>query len=84
MPLLDHSEAQALLNDAVLAPEAVAGCADHLTGFLQRYLPHFYRSEQRHNATLVIRGLLRSWINSSTTSPRGSIPTSSSSPRSST
>jgi SRSO17 transposase len=58
MSLLDHPEAQALLNDAVLTPEAVAGCADRLTGFLQRYLPHFYRSEQRHNATLVIRGLL--------------------------
>jgi SRSO17 transposase len=58
MSLLDQPEAQALLNDAVLTPEAVADCADRLTGFLQRYLPHFYRSEQRHNATLVIRGLL--------------------------
>ena len=58
MLLLDQPEAQALLNDAVLTPEAVADCADRLTGFLQRYLPHFYRSEQRHNATLVIRGLL--------------------------
>src|SRR3954462_14522879 len=57
MSLLDQPEAQALLNDAVLTPEAVAGCADHLTGFLQRYLPHFYRSEQRHNAPRVIRGL---------------------------
>ncbi|HMB04484.1 MAG TPA: IS701 family transposase [Isosphaeraceae bacterium] len=58
MSLLDQPEAQALLNDAVLTPEAVADCADCLTGFLQRYLPHFYRSEHRHNATLVIRGLL--------------------------
>jgi SRSO17 transposase len=58
MSLLDQPEAQALLNDAVLTPEAVAGCADRLTGFLHRYLPHFYRSEQRHNATTVIRGLL--------------------------
>ena len=58
MSLLDHPEAQALLNDANLTPETVAGCADRLTGFLQRYLPHFYRSEQRDNATLVIRGLL--------------------------
>jgi SRSO17 transposase len=58
MSLLDQPEAQALLNDAVLTPEAVADCADRLTGFLQRYLPHFYRSEQRHNATLVIRGLI--------------------------
>jgi SRSO17 transposase len=58
MSLLDQPEAQTLLNDAILTPEAVASCADHLTGFLQRYLPHFYRSEQRQNATLVIRGLL--------------------------
>ena len=58
MSLLDQPEAQALLDDAILTPEAVAGCADRLTGFLQRYLPHFYRREQRHNATLVIRGLL--------------------------
>src|SRR3954463_9377632 len=58
MSLLDHPEAQTLLNDAVLTPESVAGCTDRLSGFLQRYLPHFYRSEQRHNATLVIRGLL--------------------------
>jgi SRSO17 transposase len=29
-----------------------------LTGFLQRYLPKFYRTEQRDNATTVIRGLL--------------------------
>ena len=46
MSLLDHPEAQALLNDAVLTPEAVTGCADRLTGFLQRYLPRFYRVEQ--------------------------------------
>ena len=29
-----------------------------MTGFLPRYLPKFYRVEQRRNATLVIRGLL--------------------------
>lgn len=58
MSLLDDPQAQALLDDAILTPEAVAGCADRLTGFLQRYLPHFYRSEHRQNATTVIRGLL--------------------------
>jgi SRSO17 transposase len=56
MSLLDHPEAQALLADAELTPEAVQDCTDRLTSFLQRYLPHFYRSEQRQNATLVIRG----------------------------
>ena len=58
MSLLDHPEAQALLNDATLTPKTVRGCADRLTGFLQRYLSHFYRVEQRGNATLIIRGLL--------------------------
>lgn len=58
MSLLDKAEAQALLNDATLTADTVRGCADRLTGFLQRYLPHFYRAEQRHNATLVIRGLI--------------------------
>ena len=56
--ILDHPEAQALLEQAVLSPQAVRGCECRLTGFLQRYLPLFYRSEQRENATIVIQGLL--------------------------
>jgi SRSO17 transposase len=58
MSLLEHPEAQALLADTILTPEQVRGCRDHLTGFLQRYLPCFYRAEQRTHATQVIRGLL--------------------------
>src|SRR3954469_18060781 len=58
MSLLDHPDAQALLADAVVTPEQVRGCQDRLDAFLQRYLPRFYRAEQRANATLVIRGLL--------------------------
>jgi SRSO17 transposase len=58
MSLLGHPEAQALLNDATVFPDTVRDCADHLTGFLERYLPKFDRAEQRTNATLVIRGLL--------------------------
>ena len=58
MSLLDHPEAQALLDDATVSPEAVRDCADRLTGFLRRYLPKSYRTEQRENATTVIRGLL--------------------------
>jgi SRSO17 transposase len=58
MSLLDHPEAQALLADALLTPEQVQGCQDRLTAFLGRYLPRFYRAEQRANATLVLRGLL--------------------------
>ena len=58
MSLLDHPEAQALLADAVVLPDAVRGRADRLTAFLQRYLPRFYRVEQRATAALVIRGRL--------------------------
>jgi SRSO17 transposase len=58
MSLLDQAEAQALLNDANVTADAVRGCAHRLTGFLQRYLPQFYRVEQRTNATRVIRGLI--------------------------
>jgi SRSO17 transposase len=58
MSLLDHPEARALLADATLTPEAVAGCRGRLTAFLQRYLPHFYRIEHRGHALTVIRGLL--------------------------
>jgi len=58
MSLLDHPEAQALLNDATVSAVAVRDCSDGLTDFLQRYLPRFYRVEQRTNAALVIRGHL--------------------------
>jgi SRSO17 transposase len=58
MPILDHPDAQALLNDATLTPQSVEGCADRLTEFLRRYLPRFYRAEHRDNATIVIRGRL--------------------------
>jgi SRSO17 transposase len=58
MSLLEHPDAQVILADAVLTPEAVRGCEDRLARFLERYLPRFRRAEQRHNAALVIRGLL--------------------------
>src|SRR5512135_1868466 len=58
MSLLDHPDAQALLADAAVTPDQVRGCQDRLTAFLGRYLPCFYRVEQRTNAPLVIRGLL--------------------------
>jgi SRSO17 transposase len=58
MSLLDHREAQVLVGDATLTPETVEDCRDRLTRFLQRYLPRFARVEQRHNATLVVRGLI--------------------------
>ena len=39
MPLPDHPDAQALLQDADLSGAAVRSCADRLTAFAQRYLP---------------------------------------------
>jgi SRSO17 transposase len=58
MSLLDHPEARTLLGDAMLSPESVVDCEGRLTDFLQRYLPRFARVEHRHNATLVVRGLI--------------------------
>jgi SRSO17 transposase len=58
MSLLEHPDAQALLADAVVTPGQVRGCQDRLTSFLERYLPCFYRAEQRATAALVIGGLL--------------------------
>src|SRR5437660_956294 len=56
--ILEHPTAQALLDDATLCPAAVAACRGRLTRFLQRYLPLFYRDEQRTLATVVIEGHL--------------------------
>jgi SRSO17 transposase len=58
MSLLEHKEAQVLLADAEVGASTVRGCRRRLTGFLQRYLPLFYRSEQREHARLVIEGRL--------------------------
>ena len=58
MSLLDHPEAQALLADAEVSLGDVRGCRDHLTRFLKRYLPWFYRQEQRGHAAAFVRGWL--------------------------
>jgi SRSO17 transposase len=58
MSLLDHPEAQALLADAEVSAGDVRGCRDHMTRFLTRYLPLFYREEQRGHAAAFVRGLL--------------------------
>ena len=58
MSLLDHPEAQALLADATVSTGDVRGIRDHLTCFLERYLPRFYRQEQRGHAAAFVRGLL--------------------------
>lgn len=58
MSLLERPEAQGLLEDARLSPQTVRGCADRLTRFLARYLPLFYRKEQRELARLAVEGRL--------------------------
>jgi SRSO17 transposase len=58
MSLLDHPDAQALLADATVSAADVRGCRDRITRFLNRYLPLFYRQEQRDHAAAVVRGFL--------------------------
>ena len=56
--LLEHPQALALLADARVTVRQVEESARRLVGFVQRYLPWFYRKEQRGNARIVIQGLL--------------------------
>src|SRR5436190_21534151 len=58
MSLLEHPKAQALLADAEVSTEAVRGCRIRLQLFLRRYLPRFYREEQRELAGVVLHGKL--------------------------
>src|SRR6185312_13087684 len=56
--ILEHPAAQALLADADVSPADVRGCRDRLHAFLARYLPCFYRAEQRQLAEVVVQGNL--------------------------
>jgi SRSO17 transposase len=58
MSLLETPEAVALLEEAVVPPEAVQGGVRRLAGFIERYQPWFYRAEQRHWAEVVLEGRL--------------------------
>jgi SRSO17 transposase len=58
MSLLDTADALDLLDEAVVSVEAVQGGLRRLAGFIQRYLPWFYRAEQRHWAVVVLQGRL--------------------------
>lgn len=60
MSLLDHPAAQALLADAEVSVVQVNRCRHHLEGFLQRYLPCFYRIEQHELARVILHGKLSS------------------------
>ena len=56
MSLLEHPTAQTLLADAELSAADVRGCSQRLERFMQRYLPRFYRDEQRALAEIVVQG----------------------------
>ena len=56
--ILEHPDAQALLDQADVSPATVRACGRHLTAFLNRYLPLFYRTEQRAHAAPLLRGKL--------------------------
>src|ERR1700722_5182442 len=56
--ILEHPAAQALLDQTVIEPATVNACSHHLTAFIQRYLPFFYRKEQREHADTILRGKL--------------------------
>jgi SRSO17 transposase len=58
MSLLQTPEALDLLDEAVVSREAVQGGLRRLAGFIERYLPWFYRKEQRHWAVVVLEGRL--------------------------
>ena len=58
MSLLEHPRAQALLAEVELTPQAVRSCSLRLQSFLGRYLPCFYRIEQRELAEVVLQGKL--------------------------
>src|SRR5262245_855596 len=58
MSLLEHPTARALLADAEVSAAAVTGSRHRLRAFLQRYLPRFYRVEQRELAHVVLQGKL--------------------------
>lgn len=60
MTILEAPQAQAILADALLTEIDLFDLAQRLEPFLARYLPLFRRSEQRHNARLLLQGKLSS------------------------
>src|SRR5215472_11564536 len=56
--ILEHPDAQALLEQTTLSPDWVRACECQLTRFVHRYLPCFYRAEQRGHADTLLRGKL--------------------------
>jgi SRSO17 transposase len=56
--ILEHPQAQELLAQTEVEPDTIRRCRQHLTRFIQRYLPCFYRNEQRQHAQIILQGKL--------------------------
>ena len=56
--ILEHPKAQELLDQTEVKPNTVRRCTEHLSRFINRYLPCFYRPEQRHHAAVILKGKL--------------------------
>ena len=56
--ILEHPEAQELLAQTEVEPDTLRHCTRRLTRFIQRYLPFFYRDEQRQHAQVILQGKL--------------------------
>jgi SRSO17 transposase len=56
--ILEHPDAQALLEQTDVSAADVRPCSAQLTRFIARYLPLFYRDEQRQHAQTILRGKL--------------------------
>lgn len=56
--ILEHPRAQELLEQTTVSARDVSACARDLTAFLARYLPLFFRDEQRRHADTILRGKL--------------------------
>jgi SRSO17 transposase len=66
--LLEHPKAQALLEEATVAPAMVRSCEGELNRFVQRYLPLFARPEHREHAQTILEGKFKS-MDRKTTEP---------------
>jgi SRSO17 transposase len=60
MTILEHPEAQALLDDAVVSPDQLEEFGQRLLPFVGRYAPLFQRTEQRAHALTILQGKLSS------------------------
>jgi SRSO17 transposase len=56
--ILEHPVAQELLAQTEVDPDTVRCCTRRLTHFIRRYLPFFYRDEQRQHAEVILKGKL--------------------------